>query len=196
MISLIIARTINQNTSKCLSIVDVLNLQNITLSIKSAFEKYLVLNKLEYVDFTPIKNGKHVNDDYPSYLSKYCASIAAATFYPVIKYFEIPAAGCLTFMEVTEKNDCKILGFKDGKNAIFINEDNYEEKFLEFIEDSNNPKWENIANAGREYALQELNNDVAVKDIISLAYQLQWISKIVNINIKIKSKYIWKLYIG
>ena len=47
------------------------------------------------------------------------------------------------------------------------------EKFLEFIEDSDNPKWENIANAGREYALQELNNDVAVKDIISLAYQLQ-----------------------
>tara|TARA_B100000953_G_scaffold236521_1_gene198018 strand:- start:106 stop:279 length:174 start_codon:yes stop_codon:yes gene_type:complete len=47
------------------------------------------------------------------------------------------------------------------------------EKILEFIEDSNNPKWENIANAGREYALQELNNDVAVEDIISLAYQLQ-----------------------
>ena len=129
--------------------------------------------KLEYVDFTPIKNGKHVNDDYPSYLSKYCASIAAATFYPVIKYFEIPAAGCLTFMEVTEKNDCKILGFEDGKNVIFINEYNYKEKFLDFIEDSNNPKWENIANAGREYALRELNNDVAVEDIISLACQLQ-----------------------
>ena len=47
------------------------------------------------------------------------------------------------------------------------------EKFLEFIEDSNNPKWENIANAGREYALQELNNDVVVENIISLAYQLQ-----------------------
>ena len=74
---------------------------------------------------------------------------------------------------VTEKNDCKILGFEDGKNVIFINEDNYKEKILEFIEDSNNPKWENIANAGRKYALQELNNDVAVKDIISLAYQLQ-----------------------
>ena len=87
--------------------------------------------KLEYVEFAPIRNGKHVNSDYPSYLSKYCASIAAGTFYPVVKYFEIPAAGCLTFMEVTENNNCKILGFKDGENAVFINEKNYQEKFLE-----------------------------------------------------------------
>jgi|TARA_B100001964_G_scaffold181043_1_gene200168 hypothetical protein len=51
LISLIIARTINQNMSKCLRIVDVINLQSITLSIKTAFEKYLALNELEYVDF-------------------------------------------------------------------------------------------------------------------------------------------------
>ena len=129
--------------------------------------------KLPYVDYTTTLDHKYVNDNYPLLLMKYCSSIAAHSLYPVIKYWESTAAGCLTFMEVTEKNQANILGFEDGKNAIFINEDNYKEKFLEFIEDRNNPKWENIANAGREYALQELNNDVAVEDIISLAYQLQ-----------------------
>lgn len=128
--------------------------------------------KLEYVEFAPIRNGKHVNSDYPSYLSKYCASIAAGTFYPVVKYFEIPAAGCLTFMEVTENNNCKILGFKDGENAVFINEKNYQEKFLEYIEDKDNPKWKEIADAGREYALKELNNDNAVDKIIKLIQKL------------------------
>ena len=89
----------------------------------------------------------------------------------MIKYFEIPAAGCLTFMEVTEKNDCKFLGFEDGKNAIFINEENYKEKFLEFLEDRKNPKWEDIANAGRTHALKNLNNDVALERIIGLMHK-------------------------
>ena len=128
--------------------------------------------KLQYVEFTPMKDGKHINSDYPSYLSKYSASIAAGTFYPVIKYFEIPAAGCLTFMEVTEKNHCKILGFEDGKNVIFINENNYKEKFMEFLDDKDNPKWENIAKAGREYVLEKLNNDVAVEKIVKLMQEL------------------------
>ena len=124
--------------------------------------------ELDYIDFTQIKNGKHINQDYPAYLSKYCASIAAGTFYPVIKYFEIPAAGCLTFMEVTENNDCKFLGFEDGKNAIFINEENYKERFLEFLEDRKNTKWVEIADAGRTHALENLNNDVALEKIIAL----------------------------
>jgi len=128
--------------------------------------------KLKYVEFTPIKDGKHVNNDYPSYLSRYCASIAASTFYPVIKYFEIPAAGCLTFMEVTEKNHCEILGFEDNKHVIFINENNYKEKFMEFLNDSDNPKWNEIATAGRKHVLEKLNNDIAVDKIVTLMQEL------------------------
>ena len=128
--------------------------------------------ELDCVDFTEIKDGKHVNEDYPSYLSKYCASIAAGTFYPVIKYFEIPAEGCLTFLEVTKKNGCEFLGFEDGKDAIFINEYNFKEKFLEFIENHEDPKWQRIANAGREHALQNLNNDIAVQKIVTLMHKL------------------------
>jgi hypothetical protein len=123
---------------------------------------------LPYVHYSPMKNSKYENDDYPIYLSQYRASIAAATYYPVTKYFEIPASGCLTFMEVTKLNGCKYLGFKDGKTAIFINEKNYKEKFEEYINDVDNPKWEKIANAGREHVLKNLNSDIAVESLVEL----------------------------
>ncbi|MEM3008231.1 MAG: hypothetical protein QXY15_09275, partial [Candidatus Nitrosotenuis sp.] len=67
-------------------------------------------NDLPYVDYTGMVGNKYVNEDYPLYLAQYRASIAAATHYPVVKFFEIPAAGCLTFMEITEKNEAKYIG--------------------------------------------------------------------------------------
>ena len=127
---------------------------------------------LPYIHYSSMKDGKYETDDYPVYLSQYRASIAAATYYPVTKYFEIPASGCLTFMEVTEVNGCKYLGFEDGKTVIFINEKNYKEKFEEYIKDLDNPKWEKIANAGREHALRNLNNDIAVESLIDLMEKL------------------------
>jgi len=122
--------------------------------------------KLPYVDYSGIKNGKYLNDDYVTYLTRYRASIAATTFYPTLKYWENAAAGCLTFMEITEKNDGFFVGFEDNKSAIFINENNYERKFQEYLDDIDNPKWEEIAKSGREYAMEELNNDKAVEKIV------------------------------
>lgn len=125
-------------------------------------------NKLPYVTYTSTLQHKYVNDKYPELLSKYAASIAATTFFPTIRYLEIPAAGCLTFMEITEKNNGEFLGFEDGKTAVFINEKNYKEKFEEFLEDSDNSKWEKIAKEGREYVLKNLNNDNAVRKLVEL----------------------------
>ena len=99
---------------------------------------------------------------------KYCASITAHSLYPVIKYWESTAAGCLTFMEVTEKNQANILGFKDNETAIFINEKNYKNKFSEYISDPNNPKWKEIAEAGRDYTINNLTNDIAANSLVSL----------------------------
>jgi len=129
-------------------------------------------NELPYVHYSPMKNNRYENDNYPVYLSQFQSSIAAATYYPVIKYFEIPAAGCLTFMEVTEMNGCKFLGFEDEKTAIFINKKNYREKFETYLNDVNNPKWEKIANAGREHALKNLNNNIAVDLLVKLMREL------------------------
>lgn len=124
--------------------------------------------KLPYVDYTTTLQHEYVNDKYPLLLMKYASSIAAHSLYPVIKYWENTAAGCLTFMEVTEKNRADILGFKDGENAIFINENNYKKKLEEFINDSDNPKWEEIARAGREYTMKNLTNDTAVESLVSI----------------------------
>ena len=126
-------------------------------------------NELPYVDYSGMKGSSYIHKDYPSYISSYRASIAASTYYAVIKHLELTAAGCLTFMEVSEKNnDPEILGFKDYENAIFINENNYEEKFEEFLSNPNDSQWEKIANRGREHTLKNLNNDKAVESLLEL----------------------------
>lgn len=129
-------------------------------------------NDLPYVEHFGMVGKKYINDDYSKLLSRYRGAIAATTFYPSIKYWEIPAAGCLTFMEITKKNNGEYLGFKDHETAIFINEKNYKEKFRMFLDDPDNPKWEMIANAGREYVLKELNNDKAVENLIEVMQEL------------------------
>ncbi|PBO85639.1 MAG: hypothetical protein COA77_03425 [Thaumarchaeota archaeon] len=125
-------------------------------------------NKLPYVDYTSTLEHEFIGDKYPLKLNKYAASIAATTDTYTIKYFEIPAASCLTFMEVTENNFGKSLGFKDGESAIFINKNNYQEKFEEYLNDTENPKWEEIAQAGREHALTNFTNDKGVESLVEL----------------------------
>lgn len=127
---------------------------------------------LSYVDYTSTLEHSFVNDKYPILLQKYAAAIAANSNNPNAKYWEISASGCLTFMEITDKNKGKFLGYEDGKNAIFINEDNYRQKFQEFLNDSSNPKWEKIANAGRNYTMKNFNNDVAVSSLVDLMKNL------------------------
>ena len=99
---------------------------------------------------------------------KYCASITAHSLYPVIKYWESTAAGCLTFMEVTKKNQADILGFKDNESAIFIDEKNYENKLSEYISDPSNTKWKEIAENGRNFTMNNLTNDVAADSLVDL----------------------------
>ena len=68
--------------------------------------------ELDYVEYSGIneKLSDNKNQDYPAYTSKYRAIIAATTFYPTLKYWENAAAGCLTFMEITEKNNGYFFG--------------------------------------------------------------------------------------
>jgi hypothetical protein len=102
-------------------------------------------------------------------LEKYRAAIAASSDAPTAKYWEIPAAGCLTFMEMTDFNQGeKILEYVDGESAIFINVNNYKEKFDEYLSDSDNPKWAKIASEGRKIAMNNYNNDKAVCSLVDL----------------------------
>jgi len=131
-----------------------------------------ICNDLPYVQHFGIIGKKYANEDYPSLLTRYKAAIAATTYYPTIKYLETAAAGCLTFMEITDLNKGNYLGFKDQESAIFINEKNYEKKLKEFILDPNNPKWERIADEGRKYSIMNLNNDNAVESLVELFEKL------------------------
>jgi len=78
-------------------------------------------NNLPYVDYTLTLQNEYVGDKYPLLLSKYASAIAATTTFPTIKYWEIPAAGCLTFMEITKQDMGEYLRFIDYETAIFIN---------------------------------------------------------------------------
>jgi hypothetical protein len=129
-------------------------------------------NQLPHVDHSGMIGKKYVNDNFASHLSQYQGAIAATTFYPTIKYWETSASGCLTFMEITEQNDGAYLGYKDGETAIFINEKNYKDKFEAFLNDPDNPKWEQIANAGRQHAIDNLTNDNATEKLVEVMKKL------------------------
>ena len=75
-------------------------------------------------------------------------------------------------MEITKQNMGEYLGFVDDQTAIFINEENYKEKFKEYLSDIENPKWAKIALEGRKYALNELNNDKAIDSLVDLMITL------------------------
>ena len=49
---------------------------------------------------------------------------------------------------------------------------NYKQKFLEFLEDSDNPKWVDIARQGQIFASKKFNNDYAVDNLVSLFMEL------------------------
>ena len=146
-------------------------LNSLNRSKWSALQSYALRTKcttLPYVDYTTTLAHEYINDKYPLLLQKYASSIAATTHLANIKYWEIPAAGCLTFMEITEKNDGKRTGFIDNETCVYINESNYVEKFNEFLETRDDPKWEKIASNGRKFALENFNNDAAVTSLIQL----------------------------
>ena len=156
---------INKTRRLCLTLQ--LNMQSVTY-----ISRRTKCNNLPYVEYTSTLEHEYINDKYALLLEKYSAAIAADTYSPVIKYWEIPAAGCLTFMEITEKNQGKHIGFKDGMNAIFINEKNYKERFEDYLSDVDNPKWQEIASAGRDYALEQFNNDKATESLAELMREL------------------------
>ena len=146
-------------------------LKDVLRGEQSLWKHYKLRTKcidLPYVDYTTTLQHEYINDKYPLLLMKYRGSIASHSLYPVIKYWESTAAGCVTFMEVTEKNQAQRLGFEDNKTAIFINEKNYEKRLSDFISDPENSKWKEIANEGRNYTMNNLSNDVASNSLVKL----------------------------
>lgn len=126
-------------------------------------------SKLPYVVHTRQVYPGQTTDHLHGILSGFRAAIAATTTYPTIKYKETSAAGCLAFMESTRRNHgVSHLGFEDGRNAILIDESNYRERFQEFLDSPDDPRWERIAREGRRHTLENLSNDVGVEMLVSI----------------------------
>ncbi|MBR74464.1 MAG: hypothetical protein CL872_05970 [Dehalococcoidaceae bacterium] len=139
-----------------------------TQSMWKHYKLRTLCTELPYVDYTPTLQHEYINDKYPLLLMKYAASIAADTVVPVVKFWENPAAGCLTFMEITQKNQGQYLGFKNNEHVIFVDEKNYKNKFSEYLSDPLNPKWNEIAKNGYDFTMRNLTNDTAANSLVEL----------------------------
>ena len=91
---------------------------------------------VEFKHFSGVENKKLWGAAYHNWLSSYDSVIAATSQdekwrYTVAKYFEIPASGALLFAQETD--DLGLCGFVDGKNCLVFNEENFEHKAREYL---------------------------------------------------------------
>ena len=91
------------------------------------------------------------NQDYRKYLSEFCGALVLCSVFPVPKYYEIPASGCVTFAEYHKEYE--ELGFRDYETCIYVNRDNFEKRIKDFLADI--PSYQKIAETG--YKLMEEN---------------------------------------
>jgi hypothetical protein len=112
-----------------------------------------------------IRNFSHcVSDEntpkgekYGDFLSEYIGALALCNYYVVPKYLEIPLAGCLTFAQ--ENEEYRELGFKDYKNCVYVNKNNFNDTINDFL-GADIGSFQKMADKGRE--LVE-NNYTAIK---------------------------------
>ena len=83
---------------------------------------------------------------YKMFLSQYVAALALCTTFPVPKYYEIPASGCVTFAEYHKEYE--ELGFKDYESCIYVNQKNFGARINEFLADI--LSFQKIADAGKK----------------------------------------------
>jgi len=111
-------------------------------------------------------------DNFVRLLEQYKAAFAVMTTTTCHKQLEVPAAGCLSFMEVTEENGADIWGFENGVNAVYINTNNYKQILNDYIHTKDDPKWMAIANRGRQYVFANYSNDMMANWIIDMIEEL------------------------
>ena len=56
--------------------------------------------------------------------------------------------------------------------AIFIDINNYEQKFKEYFETKDDPRWVEMAKAGHKKSINEYTNDIQFKKLSNLIYEI------------------------
>ncbi len=82
---------------------------------------------------------------YGEFLKEWAGALALCDLYPVVKYYEIPLAGCVTFMQYHE--ECEGLGFKDHESCVYVNRENFDTRVKDFLADV--PSYQKISDAGK-----------------------------------------------
>ena len=95
-----------------------------------------------------LRNSNHPKGaQYPDQLlAKYAGALAMASWQSVPKYFEIPLAGCVAFMQWN--SDAYRAGFRHGENCIFVEKWGFNEKINHFL--NHIIDYQSIADKGRE----------------------------------------------
>lgn len=112
-----------------------------------AFRKWAFQRpNLSYVPHFLNDNKTAMGRDYGEFLQNWAGALALSETFPVPKYYEMPIAGCVTFMQY--HSEVEELGFKDFVNCIYVNKKNFDERIKDFL--SGVETYQSIADRGRE----------------------------------------------
>ena len=92
---------------------------------------------------------------YGMWLSQYLGSLASCNYYPIPKYFEIPAAGCVPLVQ--HHIEYEDLGFTHGKNCLYVDKQNLNDICMAVK--TSPAKYQHIATAGRKHVLDNFTTE-------------------------------------
>lgn len=126
-------------------------------------------NQFDFVTFKHFSGSENMvikGKAYLDWLAGYDAAISATSIekhwrYTVAKYMEIPASGALLFAQETD--DLELLGFKDKKNCVIFNENNFEMKAHDYFK--NQEEYLEIRKAGYKLIKEKHTIDKRVIDL-------------------------------
>lgn len=138
------------------------NLRELAGSIKC-------IDVLDHPGYKPRKR-KHqiIGDEYYNLLSEYKCAVAtsadAPLNYPLSKYFEIPACGCIGLFEQIE--ELSNFGFEKNKHYVSITKDDYREAIKDIAK--NFDKLEGMATLCRKHVLNNHTDTHRVRQLIKI----------------------------
>ncbi|MBN1147311.1 MAG: glycosyltransferase family 1 protein [Anaerolineales bacterium] len=108
---------------------------------------------VRYYDYSGVENKVLTDYGFFKWLMGFDAVIAAGSEdnqyrLTTPKYFEIAAAGCLLFAQVTD--DLDLLGFIDQRTCITFSQNNFQRKIEDYLANPENYRWLQLRLDGRE----------------------------------------------
>lgn len=120
--------------------------------------------RVEYVG----TEAGYVGNKFGELLKQYRAACTSMTNFIVPKYVELPMGGCLTFMGANDMNGVEELGFVNGESCVYVTTENYLQKFDEYLDSVDDPKWERIAAAGRRHVIKTWSNETQANKLVDV----------------------------